>query len=112
MSGDDPHVHVTATVPSDDAAVRNVLASTFGLAGDLPGVVTTGCGPRVPYAATSARPDRVACLPCREHARREHLRSADEVERLSGLPGSAISPAQGRLASAPHRDLAGRFSEA
>ncbi|MFE1240516.1 hypothetical protein [Streptomyces tendae] len=46
MSEDDPHVHVVARVPSDAAAVRNVPASTFGLAGDLPGVVTTGCGLR------------------------------------------------------------------
>ncbi|WP_282086574.1 hypothetical protein [Streptomyces tendae] len=112
MSGDDPHVHVVAKVPSDDAAVRTVLAAAFGLAGDLPGVVTTGCGLRAPYAATSARPDRVTCLPCREHARREHLRFADEAERLSGMPGSTISPAQGRSASAHHRDLARRFAEA
>lgn len=112
MSRDDPHVHVVAKVPSDDAAVRNALASTFGLAGDLPGVVTTGCGLRVPYAATSPRPERVTCLPCREHARREHLRFAEEVEHLSAMPGSTISPAQGQLASAHHRDLARRFSEA
>lgn len=112
MSEDDPHVHVVAKMPSDDAAVRNAMASTFGLAGDLPGVVTAGCGLRVPYAAASTRPERVTCLPCREHARREHLRFADEVDRLSAMPGSTIGPAQGRFASATHRDLARRFSEA
>lgn len=112
MSGNDPHIHVESKVVHGDAAVRDVMASTFGLAGDLPSLMTTGCGLRVPYAMTSTRPDRVTCLACREHARREHLRFAEEVERLSRMPGSAVSPAQGRLAADRHRDLARRFSDA
>ncbi|MFC4054320.1 hypothetical protein ACFOY4_31895 [Actinomadura syzygii] len=44
------------------------------------------------------------------HARREHLRFADEVERLGTMPGSVISPAQARQAAAKHRDLADEFS--
>ncbi|MET9352894.1 hypothetical protein ABZY14_07725 [Streptomyces sp. NPDC006617] len=112
MSGNDPHIHVESKVPAGDAAVRNVLASAFGLAADLPGAVTTGCGLRVPYAMTSARPDRVTCLACREHARREHLRFADEVERLSRMPGSAIGADRGKLAADGQRDLAQRFSDA
>ncbi|UCM88497.1 hypothetical protein [Streptomyces marincola] len=112
MDGNDPHIHVQAKVVHDDAAVRNVVASTFGLAGDLPSLVTTGCGLRVPYAMTSARPDRVTCLACREHARREHLRFSQEIERLSRMAGSTISPAQGRLAADRYRDLARRFSDA
>ncbi|ARQ70291.1 hypothetical protein [Streptomyces marincola] len=103
---------VEAKVVHDGAAVRNVVASTFGLAGDLPSLVTTGCGLRVPYAMTSARPDRVTRLACREHARREHLRFSEDVERLSRMAGSAISPAQGKLAAERHRDLARRFSDA
>ncbi|WP_165985918.1 hypothetical protein [Streptomyces sp. YIM 98790] len=112
MGGNDPHIHVQSKVVHDDATTRNLLASTFGLVGDLPSVVTTGCGLRVPYAMTSPRPDRVTCLACREHARREHLRFSEEVERLSRMAGSTISPAQGKLAADKHRDLARRFSDA
>ncbi|MCI3927981.1 hypothetical protein [Streptomyces sp. AN091965] len=111
MSDSDPHVHVEARVGRGDAAARTMMASTFGLASDLPSVVTTGCGLRVPYAMTSARPDRVTCLACRTHARREHLRIAEEVERLSRMLGSTITPAQGRLAADRHRDLAQGFSD-
>ncbi|MFD3311280.1 hypothetical protein [Streptomyces sp. NPDC058694] len=108
--GRDPHIHVEAKVARGDAAVRNVLASTFGLAGDLPSVADTGCGLRVPYAMTSPRPDSVTCLACREHARREHLRLAEMVERLGLMPGSAISGAEAKQAADRHRDLAERFS--
>ncbi|RAY15056.1 hypothetical protein DPM19_09950 [Actinomadura craniellae] len=112
MGGSDPHIHVEVKVIHGDAAVRDMLASTFGLAGDLPGVVTTGCGVRAPYAMTSPRPDRVTCLACREHAHREHLRLAEEVERLSRMPGSVIGAADARRAAAGHRELAARFSAA
>ncbi|WP_314175562.1 hypothetical protein [Streptomyces winkii] len=111
MDGSDPHIHVESKVVHGDAAARNMLASTFGLAGDLPSAVTTGCGLRVPYAMTSPRPDSVTCLACREHAHTEHLRLAGEVERLGGMPGSVISPAQAKLAADRHRDLARSFSE-
>jgi hypothetical protein len=36
MSGNDPHIHVESRVVRGGAAVRDMLASTFGLAGDLP----------------------------------------------------------------------------
>ncbi|TYK50867.1 hypothetical protein [Actinomadura decatromicini] len=110
-SGDDPHIHVTANVVRHSAAVRDLMASTFGLAADLPRVVMTGCGQRVPYAMTSSRADRVTCLACREHARREHLRFADQVERLGAMPGSVISSAQARQAATKHRELAEEFSD-
>jgi hypothetical protein len=106
----DPHIHVEAKVVRGEAAVRTMLAATFGLAGDLPSTVTTGCGLRVPYAMTSPRPDRVTCLACREHARAEHLRFADEIERIGGLPGSPLTSAEARQAAAGHRALAERFS--
>ncbi|WP_030661261.1 hypothetical protein [Streptomyces rimosus] len=111
MAGDDPHIHVKEKVAHGDAAARTMLAATFGLAGDLPSRVTTGCGLRVAYVMTSPRPDRVTCLACREHAHREHLRLAEEVERLSRMPGSVVSPAEGELAADWHRDLARRFSD-
>jgi recombinational DNA repair protein (RecF pathway) len=111
MAGDDPHIHVEVKVVRGDAAVRNMLASTFGLAGDLPSLVTAGCGQRVPYAMTSPRQDRVTCLACREHARSENLRFADEIERLSRLPGSAITAVQAKVTADRHRDLAERFSD-
>ncbi|MFF9899342.1 hypothetical protein [Streptomyces longispororuber] len=110
-TGTDPHIHVDARLIRNDAAVRDAVASAFGLVTDLPGVVTTGCGLRVARAMTSSRPDRVTCLACREHARREHLRLAAEVERLSRMPGSTISPAQGASAADRHRALAREFAE-
>ncbi|WP_248782358.1 hypothetical protein [Saccharothrix syringae] len=94
----------------DDAHARNAIASTFGLAGDLPGVVTTGCGLRVPRAMTSPLPERVTCLPCRDHARELHLRRAEQVERLSTAPGSAVAPTEARAVAAWHRGQAERFS--
>jgi len=111
MGGNDPHIHVESTVIHADAAVRNMLASTFGLAGDLPSVVTTGCGLRVPYAMTSPRPDSVTCLACRKHARLVHMRYAERVERLGRMPGSTVSTAQVKQAADRHRDLAKRFSD-
>lgn len=111
MGGNDPHIHVESKVVHGGAAVRNMMASTFGLAGDLPSLVTTGCGVRVPYAMTSQRPNSVTCLACREHGRLAHLRFAEEVERLGSMPGSAVSTAQARLAADRHRDLAERFSD-
>ncbi|MGW2050249.1 hypothetical protein ACWCPF_34505 [Streptomyces sp. NPDC001858] len=112
MGGNDPHIHVEANVVHGGAVVRNMVASTFGLVGDLPSVVATGCGLRVPFVMTSPRSDRVTCLACREHARREHLRFAEQIERLSRMPGSTISPAQGKLAADKHRDLAQGFADA
>lgn len=112
MGGNDPHIHVESKVVHGDAAVRNMVASTFGLVGDLPSLVTTGCRMRVPYAMTSPRPDKVTCLACREHARREHLRFAEEVERLGSMPGSTISSAQAKLAADRHRELAEKFADA
>lgn len=112
MDGDDPHIHVEAKVVHRDAAVRDVMASAFGLAGDLPSHVSTGCGLRVPYAMTSPRPGSVTCLACREHARLEHLRFAEEVERLGTMPGSTITTVQAKLAADKHRELAEGFSGA
>ncbi|SCK08466.1 hypothetical protein [Streptomyces sp. WMMB 322] len=112
MGGEDPHIHVEVKVVRRDADVRDLMASTFGLAGDLPSQVATGCGLRVPYAMTSPRPGAVTCLACREHARVEHLRFADEVERLGSTPGSTITAGQAKLAADRHRELAAGFSGA
>ncbi len=104
----DPHIHVRADGRADPA-VRGVLASTFGLVGDLPAEVRTGCGLRVPAAMTSARPESVTCLPCREHAHEQNLRMADQLELLGALPGSVLTPGQIARAAAEYRDLARRF---
>ncbi|XVQ14083.1 hypothetical protein ACQP1W_16550 [Spirillospora sp. CA-255316] len=111
MGADDPHIHVESNVVRGHAAVRDVMASTFGLVGDLPSLVTTGCGLRVPYAMTSPHPDSVTCLPCRQHARREHLRFAEQVERMGRMPGSVVGVDQAKQAADRHRDIAGKFSE-
>jgi hypothetical protein len=110
VSESDPHIHVEVNLHAD-AAVRNSMASTFGLAGDLPSVVTTGCGLQVPYAMTSPRPESVTCLACREYAHRRHLRLADEVERLGRMPGASLGGDAVAQAAKGHRDLAGRFAE-
>ncbi|WP_328504214.1 hypothetical protein OG828_42955 [Streptomyces sp. NBC_00457] len=110
MDEQDRHIHVEAKVLRNSAATRNILASTFALAGDLPSTVTAGCGLRVPYAMTSARPESVTCLPCREHAAREHLRLAEDMERLGGMAGSTMPRDQVADAAASLRDLARRFS--
>jgi hypothetical protein len=109
VSERDPHIHVEVNLHAD-AAVRNMVASTFGLAGDLPSLVTTGCGLQVPYAMTSPRPESVTCLACCEHAHRQHLRLADEVERLGRMPGMSFdSSDRAAQAAQRHRDLARRF---
>lgn len=110
MAGKDPHIHVERRVVRSGAAVRDLLASTFGLVADAPSTVTTGCGVDVPYAMTSQRPESVTCLACREHAHHEHLRFADQLERLGRLPGSPVTAHQAAQAAARHRDLAARFA--
>jgi hypothetical protein len=107
----DPHIHVQARLRAQ-AAVRNIVASTFGLVGDLPSRVATGCGVEVPYVMTSPRPESVTCLACREYAYRQHLRAADQAERWGGAPGTGVDIG-GRAAQAAvrHRDLARRFAD-
>lgn len=111
MDGVDPHIHVEQGVTRGDARVRNLLAGTFGLAGDLPETAVTGCGRRVPYAMTSARPESVTCLACREHGRTEHLRLAEQIERLGSMPGAVVTGAQAGQVAEHHRDLARRFAD-
>lgn len=110
MSDSDPHIHVEQKVLQAGADFRNVVALTLGLVMDEPGIVTTGCDIQVPYAMTSPHPDSVTCLACREHAHREHLRFADQVEHLSKGPVAPISQEDAAKAVQRHRDLAKRFS--
>ncbi|GGV00195.1 hypothetical protein GCM10010182_16750 [Actinomadura cremea] len=109
MTERDPHVHVEVNLHAD-TAVRDVMASTFGLAGDLPSLVATGCGLEVPHAMTSPRPESVTCLPCRRHAHHRHLRLAEEVERIARMPGMSAESSEGAVRAAQrHRDTAARF---
>lgn len=110
VDGGDLHVHVDVNVIHGEATVRNVLASTFGLVGDLPTAVTTGCGRRVPYAMTSPRPESVTCLACRQYARDHCLRLADQTMRLAATLESQMSPGQPARTAAKYRDLATRFA--
>ena len=109
MGDADPHIHVDVKFHADVTA-RDLLASTFGLAADLPPAVTTGCGLRVPHAMTSAHPANVTCLACRDFAHRHHLHLADQLEHLSRMPGTAVTPDQAAAAAARYRDLARRFA--
>lgn len=111
MNEADPHIHVELKIAQAHAARRNMIASTFGLVADTPSVVTTGCGLRVPYAMTSPRPESVTCLACREHAHREYLRFADQIERLSRMPGMSITSDQATKATERLRDLGKRFAD-
>ena len=108
----DPHIHVEKKVVEAGADFRNVIASTLGHVLDAPSVVTTGCGHQVPYAMTSHRPESVTCLPCREHAHREYLKFADQVERMCQQPGLTVAgftPESAAEAVARLRELAKRF---
>jgi hypothetical protein len=61
-----------------EAAARNMLASAFALAGDLPSEVTTGCGLRAPCATTSRARRTLPACHAGEHTHRQHLRYADQ----------------------------------
>ncbi|MFI6010192.1 hypothetical protein ACIBAG_15485 [Streptomyces sp. NPDC051243] len=111
MDDADPHVHVELSAPRHDARVRDLLAGTFGLVGDLPEDVATGCGLRVPYAMTSPRPESVTCLACREHGHAQHLRLAEQIERLGAMPGAVVTAAEAGRVAEHHRELARRFAE-
>jgi hypothetical protein len=113
MSETDSHIHVAQKVLETGPVVRNLIVSMLGRATDAPSVVTTGCGVQVPYAMTSPRPESVTCLACREHAQREYLRFAEQVERLGQagpMPGMDITGDQVTQAVQRLRDLATRFS--
>jgi hypothetical protein len=102
------HIHVEASL-GGEVKTRDMLARTFGLVGDLPGTVRTGCGAEVSIAETSLRPEAVTCLACREYAARRHLVHADDVERLARMPDGPFTLEQAKQAAARHRDLARRF---
>ncbi|MFI7413385.1 hypothetical protein ACIBU0_32390 [Streptomyces sp. NPDC049627] len=59
---------------------------------------------------TSPRPDSVTCLACREHARVQHLRLAEQLQHLATMPGSTITPARAHRVAEHHRDLARKFA--
>jgi len=102
-----PHIHVERDL-NRQAAARRMLAATFGLVGDAPATVTTGCGLVVAYAMTSARPESVTCLPCRDHAARWHETAADQMWRLA--PGTGFTSRDLRAAAEHHREQARKFT--
>jgi hypothetical protein len=106
----DPHIHVERQVMRAGADFRNAVVSLLGAVPDAPSVVTTGCGLQVAYAMTSSRPESVTCLACREHAHREYQRLADQLGRLSGMPGTKVTLDQAAEFMARLQDLATRFS--
>jgi hypothetical protein len=106
----DPHVHVEVNLVRSGADVRNLLARTFGLVGDLPPEVGTGCGTRVPRAMTSPHPRSVTCLPCRDYASEQHRQFADELETLFRMPGVTPQGEDSARAVARHRALAREFA--
>jgi hypothetical protein len=108
VSEPDPHIHVDVRLHAD-VATRAIMASTFGLAGDLPARAATGCGLDVPYVMTSTEPGAVTCLACREYAHRRYLELAVEVDGLGRAPGVDLGR-QAATAAAAYRDLARRFS--
>jgi hypothetical protein len=105
----DPHIHVERQVVQAGADYRNLIAATLGAVTDEPAEVTTGCGIRVPYAMTSPHPERVTCLPCREHAQREHRQFAQNMANMGRMPGLPVSAEDLAKAVRRHRDLAERF---
>ena len=110
MGDADPHIHVDVELHAG-VTVRDLTSATFGKATDLPSHARTGCGGEVPYLMTSARPDSVTCLPCREFAHRRYLELADYAESLSGRPvfSGVDLRAQAKRAAVEYRALASRF---
>jgi hypothetical protein len=105
----DPHVHAEAHVVGV-AQRRARLSRAIGRAVSIPTTVPTGCGQRRPLAATSPIPERVTCLPCRDHARRAHDAFATALESVPAPP--VADPAVVAHTAAEvrrHRDLARRF---
>jgi hypothetical protein len=82
----DPHIHVekTPTPGFGQAQMRALITKATGLAVSATKTVGTGCGKRRPYAMTSAMPERVTCLACREWARAEQIKCAEMAEALLG----------------------------
>jgi hypothetical protein len=105
---DEPHVHVEWAVPNTSAAMRAVTASVLGFVGDAPRTVRTGCDLEVPYASTSVHPERVTCLPCREHARDRHRGYATTIEESAALLGADRTRAA-FAAARRMREIADRF---
>ena len=104
-------VHVDANLHAD-ATMRDVLASTFGLVGNLPSHATTGCGLQVPYAMASSRQESVTCLACREFAHRRYLQLAGEVERMGRMPGVALDLRERAVGAAKrYRELAQEYAD-
>jgi hypothetical protein len=101
-----PHIHVERNL-NRNAAARGMLAATFGLVADSPTTVTTGCGLTVAYAMTSAQPEKVTCLPCRDHAVRWHLAAAADMRQLA--PGAGFTSRDLFAAAQHHQDQARRF---
>ncbi|WP_019932087.1 hypothetical protein [Nocardia sp. BMG111209] len=112
MSETDPHIHVERKVPAAGPTTRNLISSMLGRVPDAPSVVVTGCGVRAPYAMTSPHPESVTCLACREHAHREYLRFAEQIERLGRgpMPGVNLTADQVAAAVARLRDIAKKFA--
>ncbi len=115
----DPHIHVEKMpVPGlGNAAMRDLIAGTLGIAPDLPKTIGTGCGRRRPIAMTSTVPEHVTCLACREHARNERIQWAEMAESLLGILADdpAFAATAGVTSEAlaaqarEHRELADRF---
>jgi hypothetical protein len=111
MADADPHIHVDVKLHAD-VAVRDVTAATFSLAADLPSHARTGCGTEVPYMMTSARPDSVTCLSCRQFAHRRYLELAGSAETFGNQPvfSGVDLREQAKLAAVEYRELASRFA--
>lgn len=86
----DPYIHAEKTpLPGfGHVAMRDLLLSATGLAGDMPKTVATGCGKRRPFAMTSMVPERVTCLACREYARAQYTQQAENADMLISIPDS------------------------
>ncbi|MBM2622778.1 hypothetical protein JIG36_45490 [Actinoplanes sp. LDG1-06] len=109
MDSPDPHIHVDAGLHAD-VRKRSMLASTFGLAADLPSHATTGCQLRVPYAMTSTAPTKVTCLACRDYAHRRYLELAEFVSKVDVTPGMGFElVGQAVRAAEQYRELARQF---
>lgn len=93
----DPHIHVEKTpMPGfGHPAMRALITEATGLVPGLPKAVGTACGRRRPIAMTSAVPERVTCLDCRDWARAEFL------TWLTSRPPRSLSPGNPAITAFP-----------
>lgn len=114
----DNRIHVEKTVTPDfgHTEIRDFVAHHTGLVGDLPKMVTTGCGKRRNWARISKNPDSVNCKECREWAFNQYRVAADMADSLLEFADPELyekantTPSQVRAERDRAREMADKYA--